>query len=394
MKIKSLSIKNRIDYLAIGLVFLSIFTLPFSPALGSAAIIAAILNLLSGKFKQNIHQIFNYKMQYISLLLITMLAIGVTYNHFNVAYAIKIFMKYGDKLLLPPLLVASFSTEKLRKLALNCFIAGICCSSILFISHTYTSHHDPIAWSMLIAFACFLLVHKILNNRKPWLSILYGALLLWLIFYLYVINIERTGMLIFLVLMTLILIQKLKWKGILYAVIIIPIIFTSICFLSPKTYNRIMEIKHNFHELYYSHNQKTSIGRRIIFLKTSFGLIKQKPLFGYGTGSFPYIYDTTHAITAEEGHPLPDPHNSFVHIAVQIGLVGMVIFILWLVMQFFEAKSLPLFERYIAQGLIITFFINSCTVDALLIHRSALFYVLFISVLFGAGIKKQAQNLK
>lgn len=390
MQIKSLSIKNSIDYLAIGLVFLSIFTLPFSPALSSTAIIAAILNLISGKFKQNISQIFNYKMQYISLLLITMLAIGITYNHFNLSLAVKIFIKYSDKLLLPPLLVASFNTAKLRRFALNCFIAGVCCSSILFVSRTYTSHHDPIAWSMLIAFTCFLLVYKILNICKSWLSILYGALLLWLIFYLYVINIERTGMLIFLVLMTLTLIQKLKWKGILYAIIIIPIIFASICFLSPKTYDRIMQIKHNIHELYYSHNQKTSIGRRIIFLKTSLGLIKQKPLFGYGTGSFPYIYDTTHAITAEEGQPLWDPHNSFIHIAVQIGLVGMVIFILWLMMQFFEARSLPLFERYLAQGLIITFFINSCTVDALLIHRSALFYVLFISILFGAGIEKQA----
>ncbi|MGD9109000.1 MAG: O-antigen ligase family protein [Gammaproteobacteria bacterium] len=389
MQINSLSIKNSIDYLALGLVFLAILTLPFSPALSSAAIIAAILNLISGKFKQNIHKIFNYKMQYISLLLVTMLAIGITYNHFNLNYAIKIFMKYSDKLLLPPLLVASFNTAKLRQIALNCFIIGVFCSSFLFTSQAHITHYDPIAWSMLIAFACFLLVHKIINNRKFWLHILYGVIFLWLVFDLYFINIERTGMLIFFVLMALTLIQKLKWKGVLYAIIIIPMIFASICFLSPKACDRIMQIKRSIHELYYSHNQKTSTGTRIIFLKTSLGLIKRKPLFGYGTGSFPYIYDTTHAVTAEEGQPLWDPHNSFVHLAVQIGLVGMIIFMLWLITQFFEARSLPLFERYLAQGLIITFTINSCTVDALLIHRSALFYVLFISVLFGAGIEKQ-----
>lgn len=393
MQIKSLSIKNSIDYLALGLVLLAILTLPFSPALNSAAIIAAILNLISGKFKQNIPKIFSYKMQYISLLLVTMLAIGITYNHFNLNYAVKIFIKYSDKLLLPPLLIASFNTAESRKLALNCFIIGVFFASFLFIPQTYMSHHDPIAWSMLLAFSGFLLVHKIINNRKLWLHILYGAILLWLLFYLYFINIERTGMLIFFVLMALTLIQKLKWKGVLYAIIIIPIIFISICFLSPKTHNRIMQIKHNIHALYYSHDEKTSIGRRIIFLKTSLGLIKQKPLFGYGTGSFPYIYDTTHAITATEGQPLWDPHNSFIHIAVQIGLVGMMIFILWLITQFFETRSLPLFERYLAQGLIITFTINSCTVDALLIHRSALFYVLFISVLFGAGITKNKNSL-
>ena len=67
---------------------------------------------------------------------------------------------------------------------------------------------------------------------------------------------------------------------------------------------------------------ETSIGKRYIYIKNSIQLIKNKPLFGAGAHQFKQLYaanfhepDTAH------------PHNNFLFILVELGIVGFFIFI-------------------------------------------------------------------
>ena len=66
------------------------------------------------------------------------------------------------------------------------------------------------------------------------MSLVYGGILLWLLYYLYFINYERTGMLVFFALVCLMLVQRLGWKALLYLIIGAPLLAALLFYVSPK----------------------------------------------------------------------------------------------------------------------------------------------------------------
>ena len=72
----------------------------------------------------------------------------------------------------------------------------------------------------------------------------------------------------------------------------------------------------------------TSMGIRQYFWRNSLALIGQRPLFGHGTGSYETAY--TKLIAGRTGiaaTPSADPHQQYLRIAVEQGLVGLAIFL-------------------------------------------------------------------
>lgn len=87
----------------------------------------------------------------------------------------------------------------------------------------------------------------------------------------------------------------------------------------------------------------TSIGTRILYYQTAWELIKDRPVFGYGTGSYGHHYT---AIVSERykdwrGEPGSDPHNQYLYVWAENGAIGVVVFLGFLFAAFRRALQSP-----------------------------------------------------
>ena len=86
----------------------------------------------------------------------------------------------------------------------------------------------------------------------------------------------------------------------------------------------------------YDHGEEvSSIGERVIYQRNALALIAERPLAGYGTGSFETAYTRLIAgRSGREGLKVHDPHNQYLNIAAQHGLAGLALFLALLVAAF------------------------------------------------------------
>ena len=82
-------------------------------------------------------------------------------------------------------------------------------------------------------------------------------------------------------------------------------------------------------ETAYTSEQLTSLGIRIVMWSNSLELIQNKPLLGSGAGGYKYDYG---ALVADQdgwrSKVIDDPHQQYLHIAAEHGLIGLLFFIL------------------------------------------------------------------
>ncbi len=90
--------------------------------------------------------------------------------------------------------------------------------------------------------------------------------------------------------------------------------------------------------------EMTSIGLRMIFWHDAVTLIGQRPVFGWGTGSYSIAQATL--LDGRQGAaatPTIDPHNQYLKIAAENGLVGLGAFLLFLA-TFIRQRPSPAFR--------------------------------------------------
>lgn len=134
------------------------------------------------------------------------------------------------------------------------------------------------------------------------------------------------------------------------------------------------------------------MGLRLSFLKYSGEIIKERPIFGSGTGSF---YDVYKAIDHENklGGGYSHPHNEYILILFQLGIVGLGVFLLWLLWLWRESFSLPEQEGRLLQGLIVAFAILSFCNASLFVNPSGGLFVIMAAVLSASSVKQdEIQN--
>lgn len=79
----------------------------------------------------------------------------------------------------------------------------------------------------------------------------------------------------------------------------------------------------------------SSMGERVVYMRNALTLISDRPLIGHGTGSFPTAYARlVEGRSGREGLRIHDPHNQYLNIAAQHGLIGLAVFLAILVIAF------------------------------------------------------------
>jgi O-antigen ligase len=132
-------------------------------------------------------------------------------------------------------------------------------------------------------------------------------------------------------------------------------------------------------------NEVSSVGTRLEFYRVSLKVVANRPFLGHGTGSFAAAFaeNTRGQDVVQSGNP----HNEYLHIMVQLGLVGLAgLFILfWTHWQLAPALATPL-ERHLARGLLLAMLVGCLFNSWLMDHVEGLHYAWLTGLLF-AGRK-------
>ncbi|MEY4767728.1 MAG: hypothetical protein RL637_367, partial [Pseudomonadota bacterium] len=336
---------TRINIIIVNsLIFAIYFSTAFTVIL---SIVLFFFWLIEKKYSESLIEYKNNVATKWAMILFIYLAIGITYSTMNLHNAIFGLSKYRELLLLF-ILPAFFRHEQLVKQTWRSIIF----LSLLTMIGSYAIYfglikpfqpYDPtiksrITHSLFISFFAFYCLHQSWIVTR--LRIVYLILFIICVHNLFFIVSGRTGQLNFLGLMLLFSWQRLSIKQRIYGLIGLSLFCTIFMLFSDQAIRIIQgisEVKQFF--TLSEQNTETSMGLRLTYWQNAIDMIKDKPILGHGTGSYVYHYlQSNHLMISA------NPHNEYLMIMVQLGIVGLSIFLIYLYTQY--KYSLRLIDEY------------------------------------------------
>lgn len=191
-----------------------------------------------------------------------------------------------------------------------------------------TNHSSQSLAFVVAALCCIYLLKESLSVQKK--SLLVGVFFLFLI-NIFFISPSRSGYLALPVAAVFALVNLYGHKKLLNVHGVIVAALLLVVLTSSTLQQRIklgLEEKTN----YQSSENITSIGIRVVFAQNTLELIRQKPLLGYGTSSFNSVYSSHVAVKYQDwrGLPASDPHNQYLFVWLENGLVGLTLFLAYI----------------------------------------------------------------
>jgi O-Antigen ligase len=206
-----------------------------------------------------------------------------------------------------------------------------------------------ITQGIFLSLAAYFLAVQLVHHHTRW-RWLYSVGVLLILYNIVYMTQGRTGYLILASLILLLMYQLYHTRGLWLGVILVTFLSLFAYQTSDKVYERIEKVSTGFQD--YAKGEETSVPMRISFIKNSVMLITQHPLLGAGTGSFSHQYEQ---LARPQGiKTTANPHNEYLMIAVQWGLLGTGVFISLLYQLLRTSFRLTSPYGWMAQGLVMT----------------------------------------
>jgi O-antigen ligase len=382
-------------------IYLALASLMFCvPLMNKCYYLAAILFFISGHWRQVWPVLLKDKIVIVAVLLVSFYFIGMVYSEASWHMAFRATIKYL-KLLFLLFFIPLFNNKNSRNTAFFIFILGVMVNEIFTYLHFFNVFNfgfgpgkhwlfvQDIDAGFIVSFAAFLLANYCFDNRRFRLIALFCFLILS--FDILFLNQERTGYLIYLVLAGLFLWQRMKWRGLISAMIAIPLLFGSLYLTSHKFHDRVNQVVTNISD--YQHGKEvTSIGLRLVFAQFSFNVIKHHWLIGTGTGSFQEMYKKANGPKLDDGTWPSHPHNEYIATTYHLGIIGLFVLIYWFYLQIKASFTLPKEMRYLFQGLIVGFILLGFCNASLLVNPASGFFIVLLSLFLAIKIPVPPQR--
>lgn len=234
--------------------------------------------------------------------------------------------------------IASLAFDKnTMKYLLNCFLTGLSITaviSILQFLHLFplkgemtTAYIGHITHTLFMVFGILILSFYFSKTSTGKIKIF---LILLMVLYIIALLVGwgRAGYLAFVILSPWIGYNLLGQKHKL-GIAAISLACACILFLSPTVRVRLALVVHDIQS--YQMNPNTSIGWRIFMWEKTIQIFLENPWTGTGTGGYLFAmkkYETPQ-ISSKFNDLIKDPHNIFLYMAINFGILGLVIMI-WL----------------------------------------------------------------
>jgi O-antigen ligase len=379
------------------------FTLPISIAINNILlVIILVLWLFSGDFQTKWKRIKQNQAGIAILLFFVLHLIAITYSSDPKTGLIKIISR--EQLLLFMLIILSVIQPKFVKKALSAFLYAMFLSEILSYGmffnlihlpwHNYAMEPFPtpfvshLSYSPMAAFAVILLINRLIYDHGSTLrKIIYLFFTLTMSLNIFISG-GRAGQIGFIVILFVYFVYQFR-KEIKKMIIFLTMIATGILlvfFLNKSFHDRMMLAYHNVAN--FKTNPATSVGLRLNFAMNSIELIKEKPIFGYGTGSFAKEYERINQIKSPHLRSTSQPHNFYLLTLVQFGVLGL-LFLFYIFYTLFNiaARIEDNYKgkRYVFLLLFLTIMLSD---SYLLGHYTTLFFAYMSGLLFGGTIEE------
>jgi O-antigen ligase len=131
-------------------------------------------------------------------------------------------------------------------------------------------------------------------------------------------------------LLALLILHTWNWRLALSIAIPSALVIAVALWLSGPAQRRLAEMSTDMHASDIT-GETLSTAARLDFWSKAIGFVKQAPLLGHGTGSIKPLYQSLEATAPSPyGEATPDPHNQFLHVTLQVGLLGgIVLLAMW-----------------------------------------------------------------
>jgi O-antigen ligase len=309
--------------------------------------------------------------------------------------AMKAGVMDGLRLLLIPILLFFYQDKDNGRLALWAFVAAMVLTLILAFMKVYGGFpiglkyttgaifKSHIKTSFFMAMAAFFLAQRAQYQPRVIIRAAFWGMAGLMAFYLLFMSIGRIG---YIALVTSMLVLAWQWyrlKGVLGALGIAVALITG-AYFSSDLFSQRLNLLNKDWSLYQEGGrlEESSLGSRIQFAATSVELIAQRPLTGWGTGSFGQAYANQHM--GENTLLTDNPHNEYLRMGAEYGVLGIVFLLCFFYQQARWSAKLPQQDKNFFQGILLIFMVGCLLNSWLKDSTEASFYCLITAVCFAA----------
>jgi O-antigen ligase len=378
------------------------FSIPISIALDNLLLVlVAALWLAGGGLRDKLDVVRSHPFALAAVALFALLAAGTAYGVRDPGDGWGYLKKYLD-LLFVPLFIAFFRDARARRNGILCFCAAVLLSiafawlvrADLLLGHpvwhrgseTPASFKFSITQGLMAALAAYLFALLAREQPRGAMRLAYAALALAAAHHVVFTMVSRTAYLVLLALFVCFCATSFGRRGFAAALVASALFAGAAYVASPGVQQRVQAAVDEVRHWQPGRAASRSVDLRLEFYRTGAGLIAERPLFGSGTGSFPRVY--AGAVAGSGKTATTNPHNEYILIGVQLGLVGLAAFG-WLMVAHWRAAAqlAGRFERDLARGLLLWLAIGSLFNSMLLDHTEGLLFA-WLSALVLAAPRK------
>lgn len=375
-------------FILISTAFLNFFLL--------AAVASTTLRII---IEKDYKGLIKKKFMLYGILIFIFLLISVYYSTADFDTIVTTLKKY-IKFLYIPILFHHIKTNKNYLLIINYFIAG----GILVLFLSYCKYFNIFDFNLLysifdmnlattltkasvfqtsivhgaiFSFIFYLSIFMARKNKNYFLY-LFSMLCLYNIFFM---NDSRNSYIIALILMVCVIYYYFYKKK--YMVTTLTFLFLFLLSVSPLSNTLIKSINDTAVDLtlLVNDNYTSSIGLRSLWAINGIDNLYKEPLLGSGVGS--YKNTMSDFISINDVHVSEilaisnNPHNEFISLSTQLGLFGLILYILFLYSLFKDGNN-----KFLSFGVFIILTVSSFFNSALYDNVFGLFIVLIISLAY------------
>ncbi len=312
------------------------FFLPFSTSGQAIAVsvfvVLALLTLNRDRFAATMRR----PEAWLPVALFALILLGTSWSMLPFSSAIKLVNPYTKLLLIPLLLATAFTPKQALQIGYG-FLAS--CLLVMVLSYAALIWPGgPWTWfkSVGVPFKdnavqseCFAIAAlglalgavRIWSDGDRRRAVAIGLLALLFFANIFLIFVSKTGMLVAFTMVAILVIAIGGWRTSFIVGIPMIIIVAATLAISPGAKIRFSEMMGDVTAGAETTNVSTA--SRIDFWSKAAEFMKQAPLLGHGTGSIRPLYQSLEATRPSPyGEAVADPHNQFLHIALQVGLIG------------------------------------------------------------------------
>jgi O-antigen ligase len=374
----------------------SALTIPISSTAKSICLVLSVLFIVfNPSFHQDLRKTLSQPWCKAALLLFAMAAIACLWSPATMHERTLVLEKYS-KLLYLPVLAVGFRDSNSRHYAIRGFIVAMAITCILsFVKALgYLSYNDispdmidpgtvfrnHIMTGYMMAFAAFL-AGLLAYQSKGRSRLLYSVLFFAFSIQVLLINTGRTGYVIYLLLMGILAIHLFSWRQALMAALLGCVMIAGIVIQHEGVQTRLKEVAQEWNQYHHTSHKDTSIGYRLQFQAYANTLFLQHPIIGAGTGSFTYSFGRDKPVPSWDRRLL-EPHNIYWLVAVEFGVVGLVLLGAFFSSLIWAALHLNT-TRPIAFAVIIPFLVGNLTDSLLFYSGTGFLFILFMALCLG-----------